>query len=62
MVRRDGYSGTARRLPSDLRARVMGATFHSRMNERGFNFRGAQVIQDVLRRLSTAWLAPGEKP
>ncbi len=58
-VRRYRYSKTANRLLPSLRARVIGATFHSRMNERDFAElpRGRQVLADVLRRKPARWLA-----
>jgi len=58
-LRRYGYSATAKRLPQNLRARVIGATFHSRMDEGYFADlpRGQQVFDDVLRRKPSAWLA-----
>lgn len=59
-VRRYGCSATAKRLPENLRARVIGATFHSRhMREVDFLHlpQGQQVIEDVMRRRPRAWLA-----
>lgn len=58
-VRRYGYSKTAKRLPPALRQRVVGATFHSRMNEFRFSElpRGQQVFEDVIRRKPARWLA-----
>jgi hypothetical protein len=59
-VRRYGYSGTTKRLPLSLQARVVGATFHSEhMQEEAFMYkhRGQQVHDDVLRRLPRDWLA-----
>lgn len=58
-VRRYGYSKTAKRLPPALCQRVIGATFHSRMNEFRFSElpRGQQVFEDVMRRKPARWLA-----
>jgi hypothetical protein len=58
-VRRYGCYGSAKRLPTSLRERVLGATFHSRMNEDAFLDmpRGQQVFEDVLRRKPRAWFA-----
>ncbi|MGN8002344.1 HAD domain-containing protein [Acidovorax sp. 22279] len=63
-VRRYGYSRTAKYLPSALRARVIGATFHSRMNELHFTqmSRGMQVLEDVARREPARWLALDDDP
>jgi hypothetical protein len=49
----------ARRLPPELRSRVIGATWHSSMSADGFQEmpRGIQVWSDVRRRLPEAWLA-----
>lgn len=49
----------ARRLPLDLRERVIGATFHSRMDPALFQAlpRGVQVWGDVCRRRPEMWLA-----
>ncbi|WP_309251994.1 HAD domain-containing protein [Paraburkholderia unamae] len=49
----------ARRLPPDLRSRVIGATFHGRMDSVRFGAlpRGVQVWGDVCRRKPVAWLA-----
>jgi hypothetical protein len=57
-VRRYGMTTTAKRLPSSLQARVIGATFHSRhMNNDEFMDmpRGQQVHEDVLRRRPRDW-------
>lgn len=58
-VRRYGCSKAGKQLGPRLRQRVLGATFHSRMNE--FKFmelpRGQQVWNDVLRRKPRGWLA-----
>lgn len=58
-VRVLGYSRTRKRLPSGLRERVIGATYHSRMNEQLFARlpRGVQVLEDVARRAPRDWLA-----
>lgn len=56
---RYGYSKTVKRLPLGLRVRVIGATYHSKMDEAKFKNlpRGQQVYEDVLRRKPAAWLA-----
>ena len=58
-VRRYGCARSAKQLRPSLRARVIGATFHSRMNEAEFaeKPRGLQVGEDVLKRRPRAWLA-----
>lgn len=58
-VRRYGCARSAKQLRPALRARVIGATFHSRMNELEFaeKSRGMQVWEDVLKRRLRAWLA-----
>ena len=58
-VRSYGCAGTAKRLPIALRQRVIGATFHSRMDEALFVDapRGMQVWGDVVRRNPKDWLA-----
>lgn len=58
-LRRYGYSWTAKRLSPKLRARVIGATFHSKIDESYFNSppSGQQVYEDVLRRKPLVWLA-----
>lgn len=58
-VRLYGCSKTAKRLPASLRSRVLGATFHSEMNESIFSSlpRGQQVLRDVERRQPSGWLA-----
>lgn len=47
-----GCHGAARRLPFELRTRVIGATFHSQMNRAEFEsaYRDMQVWEDVFRR------------
>lgn len=54
-----GCYGAARRLPAELRARVIGATFHSKMDRTTFEdaFRGMQVWGDVYRRCPRDWFA-----
>lgn len=58
-VRSYGCTGAAKRLPEALRAKVIGATFHSRMNENEFISapRGMQVWGDTLKRLPADWIA-----
>jgi hypothetical protein len=58
-VRRYGCSKAAKQLGPQLRQRVLGATFHSRMNQEHFIAlpRGRQVWEDVLRRKPLDWLA-----
>ena len=59
-VLRYGCSATAKRLPTALQARVIGATFHSRhMRDDDFRFmpRGQQVTEDAMRRRPVEWLA-----
>ena len=58
-VRAYGCDGAAKRLPELLRARVIGATFHSQMVEQYFIDapRGMQVWADVLRRQPRDWIA-----
>jgi len=58
-VRSYGCAGAAKRLPAGLRDRVLGATFHSQMNEQAFVAmpRGRQVLNDVARRRPRGWLA-----
>jgi len=57
--RRYGCTKAAKELGPRLRQRVLGATFHSRMNEDLFMAlpRGKQVWEDVLRRKPRDWLA-----
>ena len=54
-----GYSRAKAYLPEQLRRRVIGATFHSRMNKAEFDAmtRGAQVLADARRRGVAQWLA-----
>lgn len=58
-VRRFGYAGAARRLPPGLRSRVVGATFHTSMDEPAFlaKSRGLQITEDVARRRPSDWIA-----
>lgn len=58
-VRSYGCAGSAKRLPKALREKVIGATFHSQMNESSFTAapRGMQVWSDVVRRKPRDWLA-----
>ena len=58
-VRALGYSRSLKRLTPGLRERVIGATFHSRMNEHLFTLlpRGVQVLDDVARRQPAGWIA-----
>jgi hypothetical protein len=57
-VRRYGCTTSAKNLRPSVRARVIGATFHSRMDEAEFAAapRGMQVWSDVLRRKPRDWL------
>lgn len=58
-VRYQRFSGSAKRLGPFLRERVIGATFHTRMNRTGFEGlpRGIQVLNDVARRRPLHWVA-----
>ena len=58
-VRRYGCARSAKQLRPALRARVIGATFDSKMNELEFSEkpRGMQVWEDVLKRRPRDWLA-----
>jgi hypothetical protein len=58
-VRLYGCAGAAKRLPPGLRGRVIGATFHSRMDGTHFDSleRGRQVLADVHRREPLDWFA-----
>lgn len=53
------FDKAARRLPSSLRRRVIGATWHSEMDKLIFTgqTRGMQVVSDVARRRPRDWLA-----
>lgn len=58
-VRVRRYSNAVKRLSPQLRERVIGATFHTRMNRDSFEAlpRGVQVLHDVARRRPRHWLA-----
>jgi hypothetical protein len=58
-VLRYGCAGAAKRLPTSLRGRVIGATYHSQMWADQFRAlpRWKQVWDDVLRRRPGSWLA-----
>ncbi|WNO03973.1 HAD domain-containing protein [Rhodoferax mekongensis] len=57
--RRYGPYRAGKNLGHKLSPRVIGATFHSRMNPEEFDnkLRGVQVYEDVLRRKPAQWLA-----
>lgn len=56
---RGSVARVSRRLTPGLQARVVGATYHSRMDPAEFAAapRGMQIWSDVLRRKPEAWLA-----
>ena len=58
-VRQYGCAGATKNLSPPLRSRVIGATFHSKMDERSFIAlpRGVQVMNDIARRRPKRWLA-----
>jgi hypothetical protein len=58
-VRVRRFSRAVKRLSPSLRARVVGATFHTRMNLENFEAlpRGVQILNDVGRRQPRDWLA-----
>jgi len=58
-VRTYGFYGAGKRLPEALRGRLIGATFHSRMNRHEFvaSPRGMQVWGDVVIRQPRHWIA-----
>ena len=58
-VRYYSFSGTAKKLPSTLRARVIGSTYHSQMDWERFSQipRGMQIYRDVAMRNPRGWLA-----
>ena len=58
-VRRYGCTGSAKNLRPTLRARVIAATYHSRIDAQEFYAapRGMQVWGDVVRRKPRDWLA-----
>jgi hypothetical protein len=57
-------AGAAKRLSPSLRARVIGATWHSQMPGDSFSYlsRGEQVSRDVKRRQPGSWLALDDDP
>lgn len=57
---RYGLTAAAKKLPSELQARVIGGTFHNRhmhMQEFLDTHRGQQIAADVLRRQPRDWIA-----
>lgn len=58
-VRVRRYSRAVKRLSPVLRERVVGATFHTRMNRNDFEAlpRGVQILSDVVRRNPSHWVA-----
>ena len=56
---RYGVAKAAKNLSPSLRNRVIGGTYHSRMNKPEFleKPRGVQVLEDTLRRKPSHWLA-----
>lgn len=56
---RGSIARVTKQFTPSLRARVIGATYHSRMDDASFASmaRGMQVWSDVLRRRPSAWLA-----
>lgn len=58
-VRVRRFSRAVKRLSPPLRERVIGATFHTRMNRTAFEElpRGVQVLNDVARRKPLNWVA-----
>ncbi|MDO8903228.1 HAD domain-containing protein [Hydrogenophaga sp.] len=58
-VRVRRFSRSVKRLSPALRERVIGATFHTRMNEKAFTDlpRGVQILGDVSRRQPRHWVA-----
>lgn len=58
-TRKYGCHQSAKNLPPGLRRRVIGATFHSRMDRNDFVSlpRGQQVFEDTLRRRPGDWFA-----
>ncbi|RDJ98531.1 HAD domain-containing protein [Paraburkholderia lacunae] len=54
-----GVARVARKLPPELRARVVGATYHRSMDPESFRqtLRGMQIWADVLRRQPVDWIA-----
>jgi hypothetical protein len=57
--RRYRLTAVAKRLPTGLRSRVIGGTFHPDMSPDGYDLlpRWAQILADVQRRRPGAWLA-----
>jgi hypothetical protein len=57
--KRYGPARAAKNLGHKLRHRVIGATYHTRMQEKEFldKARGLQVVEDAMRRKPCAWLA-----
>lgn len=57
--RRYGPHRAGKNLGHKLSTRVIGATFHTRMNHEDFDnkLRGGQVYEDVLRRKPAQWVA-----
>jgi HAD domain in Swiss Army Knife RNA repair proteins len=55
----NSFTKVTRRLPEALRARVVGSTYHSRMDAAVFGQvpRGIQIVTDVRRRQPAGWLA-----
>lgn len=58
-VRVRRFSRAKKRLPQELRERVIGSTFHTAMNQARFETlsRGMQVWEDVQRRQPSDWFA-----
>ena len=58
-VRVRRFSRAVKRLSPALRERVIGATFHTRMNREAFESlpRGVQILNDVERRQPRHWVA-----
>jgi len=58
-VRVRRFSGALKRLSPSLRARVIGATFHTNMKRTAFEAlpRGVQILNDVARRQPCHWVA-----
>lgn len=58
-VRVRRFSRAVKRLSPALRERVIGATFHTRMNREAFESlpRGVQILSDVARRQPRHWVA-----
>ena len=63
-VRHYGVAKSAKELRPALRQRVIGATFHNRMNQEAFAMtpRGQQVWSDVQKRKPRDWLALDDCP